>query len=125
MTITLYKSANTYLAEVFDHLLALEVVDPLLASCREKHLRQKIDITSITICVNHKQHMYYMYYSSLGPSKSISSFSSPLTSARMHFVSRSTMQKYTASFFASDLDNHFHQKVHILMSITTARPHQF
>ena len=60
MTIILYESANTYLAEVFDHLLALEVVDPLLASCREKHLRQKIDITSITICVNNKQHILFI-----------------------------------------------------------------
>ena len=30
------------------------------------------------------------------------------------------MQKYTASFFASDFDDHFHQKLHILMTITTA-----
>ena len=39
----------------------------------------------------------------------------------MHFVIRSTMQKYTASFFASDFDDHFHQKSHILTTITTAR----
>ena len=30
------------------------------------------------------------------------------------------MQEYTASFFARNFDDHFHQKLHILTSITTA-----
>ena len=46
----------------------------------------------------------------LGHSKSINSFSSPLLSTCMHFVIRRTIQKYTASLFASNFDNLFHQK---------------